>query len=104
MQYYATSLGMSMFIVCKPNNIARVIADVYELNKVSVPKHYPLLKWHRKRHALSQGIFFQTGVLVLHDRQPLLPGIPYKNINSERKNNVTKYGFEPHFFLFQILT
>ena len=31
-----------MFCIYKSDNIARVIADVQELNKVSVPKHYLL--------------------------------------------------------------
>ena len=41
---YATSWGMPIFCIYKSDNTARVIADVRELNKVSVAKHYPLAK------------------------------------------------------------
>ena len=44
---------MSMFCIYKSDNTARVIADVRELNKVSVAKHYPLPKvqdiFHRRK-------------------------------------------------------
>ena len=50
---YATAWGMPMFCVYKTDNTARVIADVRELNKVSVPKQYPLPKiqdiFHRRK-------------------------------------------------------
>ena len=42
-----------MFCIYKSDNTARVIADVIELNKVSVAKHYPLPKiqdiFHRRK-------------------------------------------------------
>ena len=42
-----------MFCIYKSDNTARVIADVRELNKVSVAKHYPLPKiqdiFHRRK-------------------------------------------------------
>ena len=41
---YAIAQGMPMFCINKSDNTAQVIADVRELNKVSVTTHYPLHK------------------------------------------------------------